>query len=66
MRTGLSALPIPDRVREMMIAHAPPGLHAVYDQYKYVEEKRRGFTLWSAHLRGIMQPPTSNVIELHR
>jgi hypothetical protein len=66
MRTGLSALPIPDRVREMMIAHAPPGLHAVYDQYKYVEEKRRGFTLWSAHLRGIMQlsPPDSNVVPM--
>jgi integrase len=65
MRTGLSALAIPDRVRELMIAHAQPGLHQVYDQYSYVEEKRRGFALWAAHLRGILQPlAPSNVIEL--
>jgi integrase len=68
MRTGLSALAIPDRVRELMIAHAQPGLHQVYDQYSYVEEKRHGFALWHSHLRGILQPPPvgSNVIELHR
>lgn len=66
MRTGLSALPIPDRVREMMIAHAPPGLHRVYDLYSYVEEKRQGFALWCARVRGILQPQTSNVVRLQR
>jgi len=68
MRTGLSALAIPDRVRALMIAHAQPGLHQVYDQYSYVEEKRYGFALWHSHLRGILQsrPVGSNVFELHR
>jgi integrase len=68
MRTNLSALPIPDMVRELMIAHAQPGLHQVYDQYSYLEEKRIGFQLWAAKLRSIVQPipPTSNVIELRR
>jgi integrase len=66
MRTGLSALPIPDRVREIMIAHAPPDLIRTYDLHKYTEEKRAGFGLWCAHLRGILQPIGSNVIELSK
>jgi hypothetical protein len=65
MRTGLSALPIPDRIREIMIAHAPPDLIPTYNLHKYRKEKRDGFNLWSAHLRGILQPKTSNVIALH-
>jgi integrase len=56
MRTGLSALPIEDRVREAMIAHAAPGLHQVYDQHRYVAEKRRGFELWEARLAQILAP----------
>ena len=31
MRTGLSALPVPDLIRELVIAHTKPGLHKVYD-----------------------------------
>ncbi|MGY4166345.1 tyrosine-type recombinase/integrase [Bradyrhizobium sp. USDA 4529] len=63
MRTGLSALPIADNVRELMIAHAQ-GLKRVYDQYKYIEEKRQGFALWEEHLRGILQHQ-DNVVALH-
>jgi hypothetical protein len=33
--------------------------------HSYAEEKRRGFELWAAKLRGILQPPTGdNVVEL--
>ena len=56
MRSRLSGLPIEDRVREAMIAHAPPGLHQVYDQHRYAEEKRRGFELWEARLQQILSP----------
>jgi hypothetical protein len=49
-------LPITHRVRELMIAHAHPGLHQVCEQYLYLEEKR--FEAWSAHLRRMLQPPT--------
>jgi integrase len=59
MRTGLSALPIPDMVRELVIAHARPGLHQVYDQYSYVDEKRRALELWAARLLQIVEPPTA-------
>ena len=33
MRTHLSALPVEDLVRELVIAHSKPGLHKVYDQH---------------------------------
>jgi integrase len=56
MRTRLSALPIEDRVREAMIAHAAPGLHQVYDQHRYLAEKRRGFALWEGRLSAILEP----------
>jgi integrase len=54
MRTRLSALPIEDRVREAMIAHAAPGLHQVYDQHSYSDEKRRGFEQWEDRLQRIL------------
>jgi integrase len=54
MRTGLSSLPIPDLVRELVIAHTKPGLHKVYDQFAYVEEKRRALELWEARVREIL------------
>lgn len=65
MRTHLSALAIEDRVREQMIAHAAPGLHMVYDRYAYAKEKRAGFELWEARLRGILAPkPPADVADI--
>jgi integrase len=64
MRTGLSALPVADMVRELVIAHAQPGLHQVYDQYSYLDEKRRALELWAARLRAIVEGPVGgNVVE---
>jgi integrase len=64
MRTGLSALPIPDNVRELVIAHARPGLHKVYDQFAYLDEKRHALALWAARLHNIVTPPPPNVVAL--
>jgi integrase len=64
MRTHLSALPIPDLVRELVIAHAKPGLHKVYDQHAYAAEKRHALELWAARLRSIIEPPSRNVISI--
>jgi hypothetical protein len=66
MRTGLSALPVPDLVRELVIGHTKPGLHRVYDQYAYVDEKRHALELWAKRLRDIVTPPPPNVVELAR
>ena len=65
MRTGLSALPIPDIVRELVIAHTQKGLHKVYDLHAYQQEKRHGLSLWAARLRIIVNPPAGNVRQLH-
>lgn len=65
MRTALSGLPVPDLVAELVIAHAKPGLHKVYDQHAYRDEKRRALDLWAAKLLSIVQPDAnSNVIPL--
>jgi integrase len=64
MRTGLSALPVSDLVRELVIAHTKPGLHKVYDQHAYEAEKRHALDLWAARLRSIVTPATGNVVPL--
>jgi integrase len=64
MRTGLSALPIPDLVRELVIAHTKPGLHKVYDQFAYVDEKRQALDLWAGRLRDIITPSPANVVSI--
>jgi integrase len=63
MRTHLSALPtVPDMVRELVIGHARPGLHQVYDQHAYREEKRDALNQWAMRLRSIVEPPPENVV----
>lgn len=64
MRTHLSALPVSDLVRELVIAHAKPGLHRVYDQHAYETEKRHALQLWAGRLDLIVRPPAANVIPL--
>jgi integrase len=65
MRTELSGLPIPDLVAELVIAHAKPGLHKIYDQHAYRDEKRRALDLWAAKLSSIVDPTReSNVRRL--
>jgi len=56
MRTHLSALPIQDIVRELVISHTQKGLHKVYDQYAYLVEKRQALTLWTARLLNLVDP----------
>jgi integrase len=65
MRTHLSALPVQDMVRELVIAHARPGLHKVYDQHSYQEEKRQCLELWENRLLAIVDPsPPADVTDL--
>jgi integrase len=69
MRTHLSALPVQDMVRELVIAHAKRGLHKVYDQHSYQAEKRKCLELWERRLLSIVEPPPRNVtglIEAHQ
>jgi integrase len=64
VRTHLSALPVAEMVRELILAHAQSALHKTYDQYAYLEEKRQALELWAARLKLIVDPPPSNVVAL--
>ena len=64
VRTHFSALPVEDLVRELVIAHAKPGLHKVYDLHAYRDEKRRCLELWEKRLRSIIEPPPGGIADL--
>jgi integrase len=65
MRMALSGLPVPDLVAELVIAHAKPGLHKIYDQHAYRDEKRRALDLWADKLSSIVKPGRERkVVEL--
>jgi integrase len=71
-RTHWSALPIPTTVCELLLAHAQQGMHAVYDQHKYLAEKRDALLLWEKRLMGIVnseadpqpEPQAAEIIDL--
>jgi integrase len=55
MRTHLSGIAgISDLVRELVIGHTKPGLHRVYDQYAYLDEKREALNLWTSKFTQIV------------
>ena len=61
-RTRFSALPVEDIVRELLVAHARPGLHKVYDLHAYEEEKAHALKLWHVKLKAIAESKPANVI----
>jgi integrase len=64
-RTHFSALEgVTDLVRELSIAHAKPGLHKVYDQFAYIDEKRDLFVKWEHRFAGILNPKPATVTDL--
>ena len=66
VRTRLSAAPVEDRVRELVIAHTQQGLHKVYDQYAYLDEKKLALDWWAGRLRGIVKSAPAKVVELEQ
>ena len=60
MRSGLSALPIEEHVRELVIGHVRKGIAGVYDLHAYTDEKRHALEQWEGRLLGIVEPATSN------
>jgi integrase len=64
VRTRLSALKVQDHIAEMVIGHGRKGLARIYDQHRYIDEKREALSLWAARLRSIVEPPPANVVPL--
>jgi len=63
-RTRFSGIPSEDIVRELAIAHKQGGLHDVYDQYSYLDEKRALLDAWAAQLKSIVETKSANVADL--
>ena len=63
VRTRLSSL-VPSEIAERVIGHTLKGLHKVYDQHSYLDEKRHALELWAAKLRSIVEPPPDNVLQM--
>ena len=61
-RTRFSALPVEDVVRELLLAHARPGLHRIYDLHAYAEEKSQALKLWHVKLKAIVEAKSADVI----
>ena len=67
-RTNLSALRVPDTVAELCIGHLKKGLHRIYDQHSFLDEKAEALDRWSHRLRDIVSPPpaSANVVRMRK
>jgi integrase len=65
-RTGLSSLGVLPMVAELVIGHVQQGIAAVYDRYRYVDEKRAALSLWEQRLLAIVdpRPEPTNVVRM--
>lgn len=62
VRSNLSRLRVTEEAREAVLAHARPGIKAVYDMHDYLDEKREALEAWAARLRSIVEPAPANVV----
>jgi hypothetical protein len=49
---------VEDIVRGLLVAHARPGLHKVYNLHAYEKEEADALKLWHANLRNIIEVKT--------
>jgi integrase len=54
-RTRLSMLGVDYVVAELCLEHKLRGMHAVYDRYQFVKERRRAFDLYARHVMSIVE-----------
>jgi integrase len=54
IRTRLAELGISPFIGELVIGHTQKGVHAVYDLYRYTEEKREALERWEERLLAIL------------
>ena len=59
-KTNWQKLKIPYEVRQMMSAHAVPGVQGIYERHDWAAECRAGFKAWSACVRDLVIPPPEN------
>jgi integrase len=60
-RAGVSA-----DVAERCLGHTIPGVRAVYDRHKFIDEMRHAFEALAAQIERIVNPPEGDVVPLRR
>ena len=66
VRTRLSGLKVQDHIAELVIGHGRKGLQRVYDQHRYLDEKREALDKWAAYLRDLIEPTPANIVKLEK
>lgn len=52
--TGMGRLGVERFIRKLILNHADPDVHGVYDRYRYQAEIRSALKLWSAHVQSLL------------
>lgn len=61
--TGLAGLKIAEDAREAVLAHVRPGVGAIYNRHKYLDEKREALEKWAGKVRALTQPTQNNLLQ---
>jgi len=64
VRTGLGRLGVPPHVAELCVNHAPRGIQAVYDKYRYGHEIGEALALWAEHVLAVAEGRASKIVPL--
>jgi integrase len=65
--TRLAELGIAHPIVSKLLNHSPRsvmGVTSIYNRYEYLDERREAMERWAQRIRGIVDPPPPNVVEL--
>jgi integrase len=65
-RSLMSRAGVSSDIAEQCLGHKLPGVRAVYDRHRYLEEKRHAFEAIAALIDRIVNPPAGNVVSIAR
>jgi integrase len=63
-RSLMSRAGVSSDIAEQCLGHKLPGVRAVYDRHRYLEEKRHAFEAVAALIDRIVNPPVDNIVAI--
>jgi integrase len=63
-RSLMSRAGVSSDIAEQCLGHKLPGIRAVYDRHRYLEEKRHAFEAVAALIDRIVNPPVDNIVAI--
>jgi integrase len=67
--SNMARMGIPPHVVAAVLNHSPgstQGITAIYNRYRYSDEKRDALNRWARHIESLLTPPPANVFELRQ